>query len=135
MTRRARKEVGTFTWPPAGTSNWPLTEAQGYRSCQNILALGKSDKQLLERACGQLVSEQTRRAISYTAVKQRLAALRAQAAARPTTAAEPATAASVAPPAGQRDTTGAHLAGPEQFSLSALTGATGADLTDEGGAK
>jgi hypothetical protein len=99
-----------------------LTEAQGYRSCQNILALGKSDKQLLERACGQLVSEQTRRAISYTAVKQRLAALRAQAAARPTTAAEPATAASVAPPAGQRDTTGAHLAGPEQFSLAALTG-------------
>ena len=53
-----------------------MTEAQGYRSCQNILALGKSDKQLLERACGQLVSEQTRRAISYTAVKQRLAALR-----------------------------------------------------------
>ncbi|WP_253261090.1 Mu transposase domain-containing protein [Rhodococcus ruber] len=107
-------------------------EAQGYRSCQNILALGKSDKQLLERACGQLVSEQTRRAISYTAVKQRLAALRAQAAARPTTTAASATATSAVPPEGRRDTTGAHLAGPEQFSLSALTGA---DVTDEGEAK
>ena len=93
-------------------------EAQGYRSCQNILALGQSDKQLLERACGQLVSEQTRRAISYTAVKQRLAALRAQAAARPTTTA-PATATSAVPPEGRRDATGAHLAGPEQFSISA----------------
>lgn len=109
-------------------------EAQGYRSCQNILALGKGDKQLLERACGQLVSEQTRRAISYTAVKQRLAALRAQAAARPTTTA-PATATSAGPPEGRRDTTGAHLAGPEQFSLSALTGVTEADVTDEGEAK
>ncbi|TCJ68936.1 UNVERIFIED_ORG: hypothetical protein EDC92_1455 [Dietzia maris] len=36
---------------------------------------------LLERACGQLVSETSRRAISYTAVKQQLAALRTQAAA------------------------------------------------------
>ena len=99
-------------------------EAQGYRSCQNILALARGDnKQLLERACGQLVSETARRAISYTAVKQRLAALRAQAAARPTTTeAPPATTARVEPPPGRRDTTGAHLAGPEQFSLAALTG-------------
>ncbi|MCT2100044.1 hypothetical protein M3E00_15865 [Dietzia cinnamea] len=99
-------------------------EAQGYRSCQNILALARGEnKMLLERACGQLVSETARRAISYTAVKQRLAALRAQAAARPTTTeAPPATTARVEPPAGRRDTTGAHLAGPEQFSLAALTG-------------
>nr|WP_236885840.1 hypothetical protein [Dietzia massiliensis] len=46
-------------------------EAQGYRSCQNIPALARGDnKMLLERACGQLVSETSRRAISYTAVKQ-----------------------------------------------------------------
>ncbi|ANI91114.1 IS21 family transposase [Dietzia timorensis] len=101
-------------------------EAQGYRSCQNILALARGDnKMLLERACGQLVSETSRRAISYTAVKQQLAALRAQAAARPTTttaATTPATATPVAVPPDRRDTTGAHLAGPEQFSLAVLTG-------------
>lgn len=100
-------------------------EAQGYRSCQNILALARGDnKMLLERACGQLVSETSRRAISYTAVKQQLAALRTQAAARPTTT-KPAVAATtdrLEPPPGRRDTTGAHLAGPEQFSLAVLTG-------------
>jgi hypothetical protein len=52
-------------------------EAQGYRSCQNILALARGDnKALLERACGQLIDETSPRAISYTAVKQHLAALR-----------------------------------------------------------
>ena len=79
---------------------------------------------LLERVCGQLVSETSRRAISYTAVKQQLAALRTQAAARPTTT-QPAVAATtdrLEPPPDRRDTTGAHLAGPEQFSLAALTG-------------
>ncbi|MBB1019673.1 transposase, partial [Dietzia sp. DQ11-71] len=100
-------------------------EAQGYRSCQNILALARGDnKMLLERACGQLVSETSRRAISYTAVKQQLAALRTQAAARPTTT-QPAVAATtdrLEPPPDRRDTTGAHLAGPEQFSLAVLTG-------------
>ncbi|MDO2378385.1 IS21 family transposase [Rhodococcus electrodiphilus] len=109
-------------------------EAQGYRSCQNILALGKGDnKQLLEQACGQLTAENAKRAISYTAVKQRLAALRAKTMARPTTteSAAPPPAASLEPPTGRRDTTGAHLAGPEQFSLAALTGATGD--SDEGG--
>ncbi|WP_235027272.1 Mu transposase domain-containing protein [Dietzia psychralcaliphila] len=109
-------------------------EAQGYRSCQNILALGKGDnKQLLERACGQLISETARRAISYTAVKQHLAVLRAQAAARPTTttaAPSSANATPVAAPLGRRDTRGAHLAGPEQFSLAALTGTPSA--LDEG---
>ena len=100
-------------------------EAQGYRSCQNILALGRGEnKMLLERACGQLISQTARRAISYTAVKQQLAALRTQAAARPTTTTPAPTAtASVEPPTGRRDTRGAHLAGPEQFSLAALTSA------------
>jgi hypothetical protein len=52
-----------------------------------------------------------------------LAALRAQAAARPmTTTSAVAATTSLAPPPGRRDTTGAHLAGPEQFSLAALTG-------------
>lgn len=113
-------------------------EAQGYRSCQNILGLGKGDnKQLLEHACGQLTEENARRAISYTAVKQRLAALRAQAAARPTTTAAPPPtfATPVAAPAGRRDTSGAHLAGPEQFSIAALTGHSdpGTGSADEGG--
>lgn len=106
-------------------------EAQGYRSCQNILALARGDnKALLERACGQLIDETSRRAISYTAVKQHLAALRTQAAARPTTTAA-GSARPVDPPPGRRDTTGAHLAGAEQFSLAALTG--NASASDEGG--
>lgn len=106
-------------------------EAQGYRSCQNILALARGDnKALLERACGQLIDETSPRAVSYTAVKQRLAALRAQAAARPTTTAA-GSARPVDPPPGRRDTTGAHLAGAEQFSLAALTGNSSA--SDEGG--
>ncbi|MGW3485653.1 IS21 family transposase [Rhodococcus indonesiensis] len=108
-------------------------EAQGYRSCQNILALARGDnKMLLERACGQLVSETSRRAISYTAVKQHLAALRSQAAARPTTTAPPpTTTAAVGPPPGRRDTRGAHLAGPEQFSLTALTGRQSTEISDQ----
>ena len=113
-------------------------EAQGYRSCQNILALGRGDnKQLLENACGQLVSETSRRAISYTAVKQHLAALRTKAAARPTTTAAPppSSTTSMEPPTGRRDTRGAHLAGPDQFSLAALTGnsQTSTTIADEGG--
>ena len=105
-------------------------EAQGYRSCQNILALARGDnKALLERACGQLIDETSPRAISYTAVKQHLAALRTQAAARPTTTGAPS-ARPVDPPPGRRDTTGAHLAGAEQFSLAALTGNSSA--SDEG---
>jgi len=105
-------------------------EAQGYRSCQNILALAKGDnKALLERACGQLIDDTSPRAISYTAVKQHLAALRTQAAARPTTTAAPS-ARPVDPPPGRRDTTGAHLAGADQFSLAALTG--NSSTSDEG---
>lgn len=113
-------------------------EAQGYRSCQNILGLGKGDnKQLLEHACQQLISQTSRRAISYTAVKQHLAALRSQAAARPTTTPAPRPTTAAGPPPERRDTRGAHLAGPEQFSLAALTGQqdTGAEGTPELGGR
>jgi transposase len=97
-------------------------EAQGYRSCQNILGLAKGgrNKTLLERACQQLITEPPGRPISYTAVKQRMAALRAQATARPTTQAGDGSKLSPGPGPDRRDTTGAHLAGPERFSLNAL---------------
>lgn len=111
-------------------------EAQGYRSCQNILALARGDnKQLLERACGQLISETSRRAISYTAVKQHLAALRAQDAARPTTTTTPPALVTTAVerPPGRRDTRGAHLAGPEQFSLAALRASDAEGTSEQGG--
>lgn len=111
-------------------------EAQGYRSCQNILALARGDnKQLLERACGQLISETSRRAISYTAVKQHLAALRAQDAARPTTTTTPPSLVTTAVerPPGRRDTRGAHLAGPEQFSLAALRASDAEGTSEQGG--
>ncbi|WP_236885828.1 hypothetical protein [Dietzia massiliensis] len=35
------------------------------------------------------------------------------------------------PPPGRRDTTGAHLAGPEQFSLAALTGRPSAGIAGQ----
>ncbi|WNI13207.1 IS21 family transposase [Corynebacterium sp. Z-1] len=109
-------------------------EAQGYRTCLNILALGKGDnKALLEQACRQLVDADSPRAVSYTAVKQRLAALRAQVHARPTTTdAPPPPAPRIDPAPGSRDTRGAHLAGPEHFSLDALLGKTD-PAHDEGG--
>ena len=100
----------------------------------NILALGKGDnKALLEQACRQLVDADSPRAVSYTAVKQRLAALRAQVHARPTTTdAPPPPAPRIDPAPGSRDTRGAHLAGPEHFSLDALLGKTD-PAHDEGG--
>lgn len=110
-------------------------EAQGYRTCQNILALGTGDnKALLEHACRHLVDADSPRAVSYTAVKQRLAALRAQAAARPTTTDPPPPTPRIDPAPGPRDTRGAHLAGPESFSLDALLGKTD-PIHDEGGQK
>lgn len=124
FVRQAHK-IGPNTVAAIGTLlDSRRIEAQGYRSCQNILSLGRGEaKPLLEQACGQLIDEGTTRAISYTAVKQRLAAVRAQAAARPSTeSAAPPAAEPITPPTGRRDTTGAHLAGPEQFSLAALSG-------------
>lgn len=100
-------------------------EAQGYRTCQNILNLAKGStekKRLLEQACQELIAQDTGRLISYTSVKQHLAALRARAAARPTTGATKTGRSRTSTPlgAGPRDTRGAHLAGPDRFSLDAL---------------
>jgi transposase len=118
-------------------------EAQGYRSCMNILDLGKRSSQnraLLEAACRELVAEDPNRPITYTAVKHRISALRAAAGQRPTTTSDdggggpitpvPRTGGAVAR-AGGRDTSRAHLAGAKAFSLDALT--TGDRRTDDGG--
>lgn len=119
-------------------------EAQGYRSCMNILDLGKRSSQnraLLEAACRELVAEDPNRPITYTAVKHRISALRAAAGQRPTTTTSddggggpitpvPRTGGAVAR-AGGRDTSRAHLAGAKAFSLDALT--TGDRRTDDGG--
>lgn len=118
-------------------------EAQGYRSCMNILDLGKRSSQnraLLEAACRELVAEDPNRPITYTAVKHRISALRAAAGQRPTTTSDdggggpitpvPRTGGAVAR-AGGRDTSRAHLAGAKAFSLDALT--TGDRRADDGG--
>ena len=93
-------------------------EAQGFRPCMNILQLGARGKRhLLEEACTRLIADEHRQ-ISYTGVKHAIAAIRAEREGRPTVGAPPG-----APPSGrvkQRDTTGAHLAGPGAFSLEAL---------------
>ncbi|NWN88258.1 MAG: IS21 family transposase [Micrococcaceae bacterium] len=99
-------------------------EAQGYRTCQNILHLAKGStekKRLLEQACHELIVQDTGRLISYTSVKQQLAALRALATDRPTTGAARSNQRSATPLVTEpRDTRGAHLAGPDRFSLDAL---------------
>lgn len=111
-------------------------EAQSYRTCQNILGLGTGDnKLLLERTCAQLMDNTDQRAVSYTAVKQRMAALRAQAAGRPTT-----TPGATQQPESwavdrrvARDTASAHLDGVDAFSLTELLGAQPpVSSTDEG---
>lgn len=100
-------------------------EAQGYRSCMNILDLGgRGSRVLLEQACRGLVDEDPHRQISYTAVKHRITALRAGLDARPAVsdgdnAVVLAGHAAIAP--GYRDTRRAHLAGAGAFSLDALT--------------
>ncbi len=99
-------------------------EAQGFRSCMNILGLGKrTGRQLLERACERLVESDPNRQISYTGVKNTIAAIRAEDAARPTT--DQGQGLGVWGSDGRvssRDTSGAHLAGPAAFRLEALTG-------------
>lgn len=101
-------------------------EAQGYRSCMNILDLGKrGNRLLLEQACRQLTEEDPYRQISYTAVKHRITGLRAEHDRRPTTitvsdTGRVVTTATATPPA-SRDTSRAHLAGAGAFSLDALT--------------
>lgn len=102
-------------------------QAQGFRSCMNILDLGKrGSRQQLEQACRQLTGGDAHRQISYTAVKHALAVVRAEQDGRPRTEGR------VAGTSGResdrphrvtvRDTSGAHLAGPGAFSLEALTG-------------
>ena len=101
-------------------------EAQGFRSCMNILDLGKrGNRLLLEQACRRLTDGDAPRQISYTAVKHAIAAIRAEQDARPS--ADPEawaradTPPSSRPPAGQ-DTSRAHLAGISAFTLDNLIG-------------
>lgn len=107
-----------------------VIEAQGYRSCMNILSLGKNENRpLLEQACLLLGQENAGRPVSYTALKHRITALRAERDSRPATmAAGPPPP--VTGPAPARDTHRAHLDGIEQFSLAALTRTTGTDRTE-----
>ena len=102
-------------------------EAQGFRSCMNILALGKGmNRSLLERACQDLCAD-PRTSISYTAVKHRITVLRAEANGRPTVT-ERAVGhpkkeeTESLNPASGRDTSKAYLAGASAFSLAALAG-------------
>lgn len=94
-------------------------EAQGYRSCRNILDLGKNsaNADVLESACQHLLDDTGRkRAISYTAVKDAMAYIRAQQAQRPQTPKPHPSSPAVS----ARDTSTAHLVGPDIFSLDAL---------------
>ena len=102
-----------------------VIEAQGFRSCMNILDLGKrGSRLLLEQACQQALEEDPYRQISYTAIKHRLTLLRAEQDQRPTTTGsgprfEPD--GDTASSSRTRDTSRAHLAGAAAFSLDALT--------------
>lgn len=103
-------------------------EAQGFRSCMNILDLGKrSGRQLLEQACRQLTEHDPHRQVSYTSVKHTIAALKAEQNRRPGTLPSPPHRPDSMPtgPGVHRDTSRAHLSGPEAFSLKALTGKGG----------
>ncbi|HLS01977.1 MAG TPA: IS21 family transposase [Beutenbergiaceae bacterium] len=108
-------------------------EAQGFRSCMNILNLGKrSGRQLLERACEHLVESDPHRQISYTGVKNTIAAIRTEDAQRPSTSG-PHTSGDhtgAGRKVSSRDTSGAHLSGPAAFTLEALT----SNASDEKGA-
>lgn len=111
-------------------------EAQGYRSCMNILDLGKragENRVLLEAACRGLVADDPQRPITYTAVKHRMSVLRAEGGQRPTTTTTSGGGGGITPapsPGGAgvtgRDTSRAHLAGAKAFSIDALTAATSA---------
>lgn len=88
--------------------------------------MGKGDNKLiLEEACRRLTGDTTRgRAISYTAVKNMMAAVRSDQDLRPATTPAPSghQKATAAPRwTGDR---GGLLGGASQFSLDALTGAT-----------
>ena len=112
-------------------------EAQGYRSCMNILGLGKgNNRSLLEAACRAPCTQEPVRLISYTAIKHQISLERAAHTGRPLVQDPPAHGPGILPAApalGRRDTRGAHLGGISQFSLEALTGTAGtADGKEDG---
>lgn len=101
-------------------------EAQGFRSCMNILDLAKrGSRVMLEQACSRL-TEDRHRQVSYTAVKHALTAVRTEQDERPRSTLPVdndsvySSASSGSRPTG-RDTRGAYLAGAEAFSLDVLT--------------
>lgn len=111
-------------------------EAQGFRSCMNILALGKGlNRSLLERACQDLCAD-PRTGISYTAVKHRITVLRTEASGRPTViaqaVADPKDGAEAPGITRSRDTSKAYLAGASAFSLAALAGTTDTTTLQQG---
>ena len=90
--------------------------------------MGKhANKPILEEACRRLVStDGARRAVSYTAVKNMMAAVRKDTSTRPTGTDVPigqptGRPADGAPAPTARDTRGAYLGGAAQFSLENLT--------------
>ena len=100
--------------------------AQAYQSCRNVLSMGKhANKPILEEACLRLTSHDgSRRAVSYTAVKNMMAAVRKEHTTRPRgfdqaqrTTTPILTDSAVIEP---RDTTGALLGGADQFSMDNL---------------
>lgn len=107
--------------------------AQAYLPARNILGVGKGDnKSILEEACRRLVGDATRRrAISYTAVKNMMVAVRSDQAARPTTPPMARTHARSAPPPHLPGDRVGLLGGVGQFSLEALTGTDGSDHKEE----
>ena len=82
----------------------------GYRSCMNILELGKrasGNRVLLEAACRELVDDDPHRLITYTAVKHRISALRAEGGQRPTTTgSSPGSGGAITASAARTDQTG-----------------------------
>ncbi|OFT86462.1 IS21 family transposase [Corynebacterium sp. HMSC29G08] len=100
--------------------------AQAYQSCRNVLSMGKhGNKPILEEACQRLTADNgSRRAVSYTAVKNMMAAVRKEHATRPRGSDQPprstTTNQSTALAVSDRDTTGAFLGGADQFSMDNL---------------
>lgn len=102
--------------------------AQAYQACRNVLNMGKhTNKPILEEACRRLVStDGARRAVSYTAVKNMMAAVRKDTSTRPTgtdlsTDLPTSRPTQDVPAPTARDTRGAYLGGAAQFSLENLT--------------
>ena len=102
--------------------------AQAYQACRNVLSMGKHpNKPILEEACRRLVvTGGSRRAVSYTAVKNMMAAVRKDTSTRPTdtdlsTNLPTSRPTQDVPAPTARDTRGAYLGGAAQFSLENLT--------------